>query len=132
MSAYDARFSLHSHLYNVMEYYDVTTDWLRLTTFSYFAFYVHPAVAYKRRLKHPVQIKGLERFGFNLKKRRMNAIVKKRRETNYVVKRKANEVSFSKIEIVRGNIKLATVPMKLFLKWLWGYLRLEYRHILKK
>lgn len=132
LSAYDARISLHSHLYNVMEYYDLMADWLRLTTFSYFAFYVHPSVVSKKRLKWPVQIKGIERVGFNLKKRRMNAIVKKRREKNYVHKRKPNEVSFSKIEIVRGNLKLATVPIKLFLRWLWGNMKLELRHITKK
>lgn len=122
--AYDSRLRIYEEAYQLMESFDLFTNWLIQGNFMYFVRVVYPAIIFPQRLKLPMHFNFMERVALNYFSWRLKRIQEVRKQQNRVPDYPANSLIYSGVRVPHGPRFMLT-PIVLFAKLVWAYLKLE-------
>lgn len=131
--AYRHRMDIYKNQYRFMNSYDLSSNWLQLGLLAYFGIFVFFAFLFPKRLKIPFTIHPIGRIGYWYMVWRLGRIDKKRKRQNRDSNPAPNAVTYSSFYYPTG-IFFYTIPLRMFFKWLFRYLKLELkelRHLFK-
>ena len=117
-----------------MHSYDLFSAWLKQGNSIYFGSVIVPSILNKKRLKNPLTFNWIERIGTEYFISRFRKIAARRLKQNRVSIIEQNELSYSSVRVPAG-FHFVLVPVYLFFKAIWAYLRLEFselKYILRK
>lgn len=126
--SFSDRMEIYKVGYNFFGSYDLSKNWLRVGVFGYFGINVFLTVLFSRRLKMPFRLNFFSRFGFRFLVWRLNRIKKRRDRQGRLSVLKSNAAAYSGICYPKG-IRYYFVPINLFSKWFFDYLKLELKEI---
>ncbi len=125
IESYKSRMIVYRYGYQIMETYDIFVNWLRLGNFGYFGLFVFPAVLFKKRLEKPFRLNQLDKITLKFYYGRLKRIYEKK-NSRRLFNNRPFSVCYSGVEVPR-NYRFYYIPLKLWFRWISGYLRLEFK-----